>query len=389
MATLYASTNTARKALIVFFVISIGILIFDNLSSFSTGSTSTGEEGRFYMATNRVFGDLPLPNIPSIGTDSSVNTQFVRESIFSTFPDVAYVYGILQPRENFQFLSKFEDNAKLLGFNSFASISGNEYSWRSEDGTKNLTYNSVSQIWKLETDLTTNPAALSARIQLENVTTYQSRLTSLIRNLGFDSRGMDRAVYDIKFLTRNFSGELITTERPLEADFALGTTYRYLDLADLKPPAQRPQLRTGQVFPQEFDGKVYSTNPRLGSFTVLFSNMMNNIVTDVFTMNFINFEYTQQGVYQIITPDEAFSQLQNGNGSLVSITKPGNDYLSNVSNAGIRRVSMDARRTELAYYEPQEWIGYTYPIYVLYGTAELSDGSLASVTYFVEAVKRV
>ncbi len=390
MATLYASTNTARKFLIAFLVFSVAILIFDNLGSLPGSSSVSTEAARFYMKVNRTFGNLPTFEIDSIALDPNSNPQYVVQSAFSTaFPDVSYVYQILQPRENFQFLSSFEDTANTLGFPDSPTVSGNDYTWVSADGTKTLRYNGVSQVWKLETDLVANADARVARLSLDNVSSYQSRIQSLLKNSNFDSKGFDQAVFDTKFLDLNSEGDLIVTDDALEAEFAFGTAYRTLPLADLKIAAERPELKKGQVLPTAFTGKTYTADPRKGSFNILFSYNLGTMTKDLYSLDFINFEYTQSGVYQIITPTEGFSEIQNGRGALVSLTQPDKDFFGDQSGVSVTRFDIDARRTEIAFYEPQEWIGYTFPIYVYYGTAQLTNGGLANAIFFIDAVKRV
>lgn len=390
MATLYASTNTARKFLIAFLVFSVAILIFDNLGSLPGSNSVSTEAARFYMKVNRTFGNLPTFEIDSIALDPSSNPQYVVQSAFSTaFPDVSYVYQILQPRENFQFLSSFEATAKTLGFPDSPTVSGNDYTWVSADGTKTLRYNGVSQVWKLETDLVANADARVARLTLDNVSSYQSRIQSLLKNSNFDSKGFDQAVFDTKFLDLNSEGDLIVTDNALDAEFAFGTAYRTLPLADLKPAAERPELKKGQVLPTAFTGKTYTADPRKGSFNILFSYNLGTMTKDLYSLDFINFEYTQSGVYQIITPTEGFSEIQNGRGALVSLTQPSKDFFADQSGVSVTRFDIDARRTEIAFYEPQEWIGYTFPIYVYYGTAQLTNGGLANAIFFMDAVKRV
>jgi hypothetical protein len=391
MATLYASANTARKVLIFFLIFAVIVLIWDNIGKFAIENPNTGEDTRFFMKADRAFGaTLPEFKLESVPINTSTKPTFVRESTHSaTFPDVAYVYKILQPRENFQFLSTFEDTARSLGFDTDPSVTGNDYSWKGENNTKTLKYNSISQVWSLDTDLTANADAKVGRLTLQTAANYESRIQTVLRNAEFDSKGYEDPVFSAKFLDLNSDGELVSIDDPANAEYGFGTAYRFLDLADLKPTGERPELKKGQVLPAPMDGKVYTNDPRKGSFSLLYSYNLGNMKKDLYELDFINFEYTQVGSYQIITPDEGFSSIQNGKGALVSLTQPNMDYFEDLENATVTSFSIQARRTELAFYEPQEWVGYTYPIYVYYATAELSNGSLANAIFFIDAVKRV
>ncbi len=350
MASLYASSNTARKVLIGFLVFAVVILFFDNFGAIRTGITggSTDESRRFYMVANRIFGNLPEFEIPSISIGASITPEYVITSTFSTaFPDVSYVYQVLKPRENFQFLATFEETAAALGFEDDAAVFGpNDYRWQSTDRTRTLRYNSISQVWSLETDLPSNPDAKVAKISSDNIQDYEGKLLNLLRRLNFDSTGFQSPQYDIKFLDLNPEGEFITTSTLLDAEYAEGSVYRVLDQATLKPLADRPVLRTGQVAPQELKGKVYTSDSTKGSLKVLFSYTLNRPLTDVYEMSFTNFEYTLSGAYQIITPDEGFSRIQSGEGALVSLTLPTDDFFGTIQERGVRRFQIDARRTQ-------------------------------------------
>ncbi len=388
--SLYSSSNNARKFLIGFLVFAVVIIFFDNFGTIQRGiGGTTDEASRFYMKSNRIFNDLPEFDIPSINIGSS-NPQYSITSTFSnTFPDVSYVYQVLKPRENFQFLATFEDTAANLGFEEEPQIFGpNDYRWQSADRTKTLRYNSVTQVWSLETDLSANSDAKVADLT-GDASSYQTRLAQLVRTLNFGSTGFTSPQFDLKFLDLNAAGEYIVTSTIDDAEFAAGSVYRVLDQATLKPQNERPAVRPGQTAPLDLKGKVYTSDSTNGSFKTLFSYNLSNPAKDVFRINFINFEYTLTGVYQIITPEEGFSRVQSGEGALVALSTSTDDYFATAPLREVRRFQIDARRTELAFYEPQEWVGFTYPIYVYYGTAELTDGSLANAVFFMDAIKRV
>ncbi len=54
----------------------------------------------------------------------------------------------------------------------------------------------------------------------------------------------------------------------------------------------------------------------------------------------------------------------------------------------VSRFRATATETELAYFEPNIWEGYVYPIYIFRGKAELVSGKTADFVFYVDAIRR-
>lgn len=397
MATLYQFSNNARKGVILILVLVVAILLVDTYSKFqSSNGVIITNQTRFYSKPDKALGEIPALVIKSIATDTSVKPTYSRQSVHSNnYPDVAYVYAIEKPREKLDSFENAQAIAQSLGFspNSYTSKGNNTFEWSSSFGTKVLTYNKVSQVWSLKTAYADNIEAKKIKSISTDITSYQRNAISLVSELGFPIQGISEDTIDARFSKLSFDGSFMALDK---VEGSAVDTYvvinikRYLRLADLLPESELQVLRQQKIaIPSARDAFVYQSDPRDGELRLVVSNNMQDYSKDVFEMSFINFVYTgSKGVYQLITPDEAWNNAQSGQGALVSLIPQGYNYFVDYPTAGISKFVADATKTELGYYEPEEWTGFVYPIYIFKGRAELSDGRQASFTYFVDALKR-
>lgn len=393
MASLYQTTNRVRKFIVIALAVMAIIMVGNFIIDFSKKPVSVvSENERFYMFANRLFGDVPKPTIPTLDFDTDGNATFSLESVHGTYPDVAYVYKIEEPSDKLLNFRNAKYAASVLGFNpdGFVDLGKNDFNWISTDGTKVLSYNKISQVWSLRTDYFTNIAALDDKQMLEDDDDYAREAYSLLRDLGFDTTGFAEGRAQVTYADLAADGIFNSVDRVTAADFAFVSIFRKLDLADLKDSSVRPEPPEGQDDPPEVDGVVYSDDPKLGQISFMVSNELEDYSKDVFAMDFINYEYSAtKGSYLIITPEEAWSRVQRGQGSLTLLQPQGNNFFAEFKPLNVKRYIADARRTELAYYEPKTWTGFVYPIYIFKGRAELEDGRQASFMIYVEAIKRL
>jgi len=392
MASLYVTSNNARKVVVVILGVFIAIILIDTFirvgGTLNPGPSATR---RFYLDPDRKLGDITAPNIPAIDIDTS-NATYAQESAEPVFPDVSYVYAIEQPREKLNTLENANKTASSLGFTAtgFKSLGNNDYSWTIADQTKTLKFNKLTQIWSFSTIYENNTDAKKKKTMLQDINSYSSKATTLLNSLLFSSGlGLTSPQTDARYIIRTEQGDISETTDYKLANYVKLNVYRKLAQADLKETKDQPKLLTGEVKPQDVVGVVYKTDPRVGEFSATVSNDLTNLGRDIFEMKFVNYEYGAKGNYYIVTAEEAFSRIQKGQGSLVALSAEGSDYFANYTKILVNRFIIDARKTTLGFYEPDEWTGYTYPIYIFTGRAELSDGRLAKFTYYVDAIKRL
>lgn len=392
MASLFVTTNNARKVLLVILGIAAAIVLLDTFGKvkdiIGTGGTP---ERRFYLDPNNALGSVAAPNIPGLKIDIS-NASIVQTSALSGFPDVAYVYQIEKPREKLNTASGADGVATKLGFTAvgFKDMGNNDYQWTGSDGSKILKFNKVSQIWSLTTNYSTNVEAKKKKTLGADIQAYSNRITSVLNTLTFSSSlGMDAPKVDARYIVRSDQGDIKQTTDSKAANYIKINAYRKLFLADLKDSKDQPKLNAGEVKPQTFSGYVYKTDPRVGEFSAVVSNDLTSLPRDIFEFNFTNYEYGNKGIYSIVKLEEAFSRVQRGQGSLVALTPENTDYFASYDNISVSRFIVDFSRSELGYYQPDEWTGFVYPIYILTGRAELTDGRQANFTFYVDAIKRL
>jgi hypothetical protein len=392
MASLYTTANNARKIIVIIVAIVVVILIADTFLKWREATApATSNERRFYLDPDLALGTIPVPEIPKLDVDIS-GVPIVQESIHSLFPDASYVYKIEQPREKINTLENASKTASTLGFlaTGLTNLGNNSFRWAIPDSSKTLNFNKVSQVWEMNTVYENNIDAKRAKTLSNNLQTYNSRATGLVTTLGFrDALGLQDPEVDSRYLVRTERGEALETQKFNEANYIAINLFRKIAQSDLKPQGEQPELLLNEIRPVARTGKVYSDDPRFGQLSFVASNNIANLTQDIFEMDFINYEYSTKGNYLIITPEEAVSRIQKGQGSLVALTAEGENYFSPFTKTKVTRFKVDARKTELAFYEPKKWSGFAYPIYVLNGTADLENGKLARFTFYVDAIKRL
>ncbi|MCA9381489.1 hypothetical protein KC678_04445 [Candidatus Dojkabacteria bacterium] len=397
MASLYQNTQRTRKIIVgvlIFFVLVLLFNLYRNLTAEPLVDVIPNSQ-RFYVNPNRIFGDVPSPEIPGIEYNQDATFSLDGIHFLNDFPDVAFVYAIEQPRERLLSISEAQDTATALGFvGSSYTKSGTVLTWLASNGTKTLTYDLASRKWSLETRFLDNEAALARKnlldgnnlVELESA--YEKLGSRIISGFKLTGLGLDDVDVNATIAQKGIDGFLTEVNKLADAEYVHMAISRVMAVSALKPRSEQPE----GVAPEAPEPvKVYSDDPRDGQITLLISNQLKSFATDVFEFNFTDFEYDElsTGIYSIITPDEAWSNVQKGQGALTFIEKQDSNYFAEYSSVNVRRFNAVAQQTELALYEPDNWYGYAIPIYVFRGTAQLEDGQLANFIFYADAIKRV
>lgn len=395
MASLYKTSQNARKVLIFFLFFAILILAYDTVTSFQRNSGVVApNQARFYVNPNNFFGDISNPEIPSISlAEGSQPTYSLRQPNFPVFPDVSYVYQVEQPTEKLGTYEGALSRALILGYpDTQLTQQDRDLIWQNTDSSKTLRFGRNTLVWSLTTNYTTNVDALRNKSISSQTTIYGRNALNLLRRLVVNSNSYNFGFRDarqvITLADIGPSGLLFQVQRPEEAEYVRVDLYRNLPLADLKPRQELPQLQPGQIEPLPFTGITYRDDPRVGIFTSVVSSNFSEYSRDMFEMDFTDFVITgQTGTYFIITPEDAWTKIQNGEASLVAIETQDTDRFSEFPVVNVRRFEADPLRTTLGFYEPRQWNGYITPIYIFQGTATLDSGRLANFTFFVNALR--
>lgn len=386
------SATTARKVVLGFLVFCIVVMMWSFISGFISTPAPVVRDNvvRFYMEVDRALGDIAPPEIPSISYNTDSNYSF--RGFFNAFPDVAYVYSVNEPAPGFFRLERGQEVASLLGFDPalYQTTDNTNYTWKSADNSKELKFDSINKFWELSTVYSLNQAAI-ARKTLLTTEAYSAQVSSALSRLGFTDPFLRAGETISRYVRLGIDDIFLDVATQEEAEYAFVDAFKKIRLADLKPNNLLPAVEDRSIIPNPFDGKVYSSDPRYGQASFIVSNNLGNYGNDIFSLRYNEFEYNEnnKGSYLILTPQEAWNNIQLGRGSLVSIRAQGQNYYGAKPNEiSVRSFDIDAEQTELAYYEPSEWEGVIYPIYVFKGTAQLEDGRQASFIFYIDAIKR-
>jgi len=229
MASLYVTSNNARKVVVVILGVFIAIILIDTFirvgGTLNPGPSATR---RFYLDPDRKLGDITAPNIPAIDIDTS-NATYAQESAEPVFPDVSYVYAIEQPREKLNTLENANKTASSLGFTAtgFKSLGNNDYRWTIADQTKTLKFNKLTQIWSFSTIYENNTDAKKKKTMLQDINSYSSKATTLLNSLLFSSGlGLTSPQTDARYIIRTEQGDISETTDYKLANYVKLNVYR-------------------------------------------------------------------------------------------------------------------------------------------------------------------
>lgn len=385
--SLYRTSSRIRLVLLVGGVIGLVFFAFETFVSLGNEDILAPNENRLYLDPENEFGLIERYSLAENSTiEYDTGATFQVESVFDTFPDVGYVYQVDEPREIFGVLDNALSTVSELGFESanYTSIGEKVEQWEKANGTQVITFDRILQRWNMTTEFFQNEFAIADKNISDELSDYLRSVPQLTNQLGFADFGVSPAVYDIRYVTLAVDGTPRETREPREAEYLIADVYRNIPLIDPKPGATLPSgADVDPVLVQ-----VYTSDPRKGSIRYLISNRLQRYEEDVFEISYTSFNYGNKSPYLIVTPEEAWDLVQQGQGDLVLLQPQGSNYYGDYSTVNVTRFRADATRTELAFYEPEEWSGFVTPIFVFRGTAELDDGRLANFVFYVDAIKR-
>lgn len=419
MATLYESAGSARKVVLAFAIFAVLVMAWEGISNlFKYEPGGSSPQFSYY-----IDADLALKNVPPVViepikiNDSSKPTYSIdriSNQLSASFPDTAYVYKVEEPREKLTTVEDAVQTADKLGFESecipieqyFESdpkldrctYEGDDYTWVASQGTKTLTFNKNTQVWKLQTDYFNNIDVKTLGALNSNLNDYINIGGSIVNNLGFSNgSGLENPYVEYVPADLNNAGAFFKPERDTQARFVFVEVYRNMLLAQPKTKQEIERITEDKAvinaIPAPLYGNVYSADPREGAVRLIIGNNGSDYSEDVFSLQFTDFEYATRGVtkgvYPIINLSEAWTKASSGKGFLVYLLPENGNPLETYENLAVRSFIADATKTTLGYYERSTWNGYVSPIYIFKGRAVLEDGRQASFTIFVDALKRL
>lgn len=279
----------AILALVVFFIFKGGGIIKNMF--FPTPIAPPDQ--KFGVMENIVF-PKSLDELPIF----SINTV---SGTLPPFPDRIKVYSLKKNSVSITALNNAK--SRLAGLNYTGNqqfISTSVYKWTQTGKNNVLTYNINSFNFSVESDFATNPLYISSRISSQSQDDVQKKVADFI-----DALGADRSDIDIKNAKITYLNIVNTNLTPTEAT-----------------PAQIERL---DIFQTPVD-QLAIYYPLFEKSLLNFMVANNGIEYEVVAANYNHFspDLTSFGTYPLKTSSQAYLDLQNGKGFIVSPT-PGKD----------------------------------------------------------------
>jgi hypothetical protein len=389
--TLYSLAINIRRFLVGFLIFAVIVVALDFI-----GKLFTSEEG-FFAPTTTIWQDIPLngfgvnlpfPEIESLAISKDSKPVYSLRDDFGIFPDTALVYQVNKPREKLDSADRAKNIAERLGFepNEFKNEQG-LLTWENPRRTRRLTHHLVNRTWNFETvTYFQDENAIRTKVTDKESTKYPQLIRSVIGQLDFTSSSLTSGEVQTAFVTRTATGFAPVTFTQ-NAEYVVGNVFRKLIMSSVKPDEE---LKDEQGQPiRDFSAKVYTRKPEEGSLSLVVADDVEDLSKDMYEFKFTDFEYTaNSSYYHLISPTLAWQGVQTGKGRLMSLIPQNKSRFEDYTIADVDRFIAEATQTELAYYEPEEWTGYIYPVYIFRGIAQLRTGGTASFVFYIDAMRR-
>jgi hypothetical protein len=392
MATLNQTAGNLRRVILIAIVAMVVILALDTAGKFLNSRYNPFNEiPSFYLDANGLLGNIPEPNIPSLAIADSSNPTFTIEGAFGSFPNTGLVYAINQPRLTLDTTDNAESTATALGFTAqYTTIGEDTLRWQNPSETRSLSFQQLTKTWEMRTQYFFDAVAQLPKQVNTAANFYENKVSQVLSRLGFDEQNIRENEVIISYSELGVNG-LFT--KPLEArnaDYVSIDVYRQLQAALPKPRNQLTEAQTQiENPPLEVKGLVYTQDPRKGSLRIIASDQLEDLTRDIYALDFIDFDYNYSpGVYNILSPAEAWERVRQGEGSLVLLQLQTDDYFAPNRSLSVNRFAADASQTELGFYEPSQWDGFAYPIYIFRGRVDTAEDTTGRFVFYIDALQR-
>lgn len=297
MTALHQATELARKFLAICAMLVIGgLLIYFGIK------IGLGIKEKLYPTPPTpptvTFGKLPAVIFPTQPQDlpKFVYTLNTVTGSYPDFGDRAHVYPITQPQPNLLALKNTGNTVASAGFTSTpTAISDVTYAWTNTDSLpKTITMNIQTNNFTLSSDYLTDPTVVAAQ-NVPDETLSISTVTDFLTSLNTLPSDIDTNKTKVSLLA--------ITNGSLSPTSSLSTA----------------QIVRVDLFQHDINGlPIFYTNPSYSSMYLLIGSNGDGtpqIVAGSFVHKSIS---SNSATYPIKTPEEAFKELQDGQGYIAS-----------------------------------------------------------------------
>lgn len=364
-----------------------------------------------YITPDYMCGKLPKFELDSLGQELS-DTKFSIETTSGAIPDLPKVVNVFSydhAGQSLLALQEAQNIAENLGFDpeAFTRKSTTEYIWKNQETVQTLEIETGNLNVSMTTDFT-NP----------NVNTYSSTLPSesnakiiaiqYLRNRNLLTTDYNDGYQKTYLIQITASGEFREAPSLSQADLVRVDFFREKELITVDPELVGTE-EVGSTLQEELEKektttvtgddskskqvKEYTTDivndsPIFANISVYVGGSESENVNryDVYKLEYKNWNIASSpcGTYQLISPEEAVRQVQEGEGILVHLLEDDEDRIIPPETKSVD--SMNILEVSIVYLDRSIKQDYLQPVFLIHGEAEFSDGRFGPFDYYVPAI---
>lgn len=305
------------------------------------------------------FGKLPVLEIPNLPLKEGSDPEYVIDTktgrLPTDLPDRAKVYKIILPTPTHLTSTRAKELAAKLGFSEEPKkLSSIDYSWEDEEEEKSLKMNINTGDFTLETD---------------------------IKNLGDLAPGSTPSKAAAVEQAKRFLSNL----NLLSDDYLEGrkeSTYLKIEGESLRKveSLSEAQLTRVDFFREINEQPIVGPRPYEGSISVILGKEKTPFVF----YNSWPLDPLQSTTYPIKTPQQVWSEVEEGRAKLTFLAPPKGDPFASYEPQDPETIFV--RRIFLGYFDSEKLQGYFQPVYILEGLGVTADKRQLKYIAYIPAI---
>lgn len=377
MATrLEESTKTAKRLGVGCVVVIIGVLIFNFVSGFFTPEPEPINPWPQYPLNE--FGELSQElSFDALETVNPSQVEYKLETEDGKLPQVnpssvVNVYKTMTPHQSLSALDEAIATAASLGFTgSYQAISDTELKW--QKGAKTLNVDKLFRTVRLRTNYANDVTAKKNYTISPDTSGYANNARQILKGANIFPIELENSIPKVTLLKLDQNNNLRLAKSASDANFVRVDFYKQVErLVPSLPPeiiAELSEDEINDLLEQTLYSDVLSDDPNSSPIYVIMGGKGGSQY--VYELNYINWDLEESSTYQLVPLEEAWSQVQQNNGTLRFLLESGEDpYKPYVP---LEVASYYLTDVEISYYTPRIYTEYIQPLYVFKGIALLAD----------------
>ena len=329
------------------------------------------------------FGKLPQPKITTLPVEIKL-VNFRKELTTAGFPETPkyiYVYQLKKPYVSVAKEERFKTLAQSLGFFQVAKkVTDTKRLWENVSLKQSFSAEIIEEKYSLESDykfLETkfkpglSPSKQEAIATARNFFVKTGDYEEDIKLAGYDTVGVTIS-----------EGVIKQADTPYREIFKLVSIYpEKVAYKSSQTDEKGKTVEVGNKIP------VFFTNPLKSNLNALVAPKTSSSDDKSVVAAQYNYYETNESksYYPIISAEQAWEQLLQGNASMVMLKRDGADYFTN-SDVLSDIETIDIREMILGYYMPTNYSEYLQPIYIFKGKFNTRNRESGSVFFYLPAL---